>query len=96
MPLFRIHEVFPDGSLHDTGKTIECPNTDAYGSYSKEIVRALFDVYGFKNNYDSYYKPRSSDHSQTIYIAYTYVGEGPKVTWVLVKEENETKENENG
>jgi len=85
---YRIYEVFPDGSLHDTNKVISY-NRNAYS-----IVRATLEAYNFANYYDSYYKycDRPNDR---IAIYYNYLGDGHKDTWILIKEDNNEKENDN-
>jgi hypothetical protein len=84
---YRLHEVFPDGSLYDTGHIIEVSSSYCVS----DTVSLIFNVYGF-NNYNTYY--RSSDYigDTRINITYNYIVDGAKHTWVLIKEEIETKE----
>jgi hypothetical protein len=96
MPLFRIYEVFPDGSLHDTDKVIML-NTygEQHGSSSYDIVNSLFQIYGFTQYANYYHAKTNNSISKDIHIRYNYADGGLKSTWVLKEEETETKENEN-
>lgn len=93
MSEYRIHEVYPDGTLHDTNKVIECE--DLNDNNHSVIVRNALAAYGFRNSYDRYYKAKLGTHSETIVIYYNYVDGGFKDTFILFKEDNETKEDGN-
>ena len=97
MPAYRIYEVFPDGTLHDVNRIIECYDTDSYGSNSSFIIRAVFEAYGFGKAYDSYYKASAPSYGDKdkIHVTYNYLGDGNKSTWVLIKEDNNEKEENN-
>jgi hypothetical protein len=93
MPRYHINEVFSDGTLHDTGKIVECPEYDSYNNNVGIIVRAVLSTYGFGHAYDSYYKYRAGNNGiMNIYYSYQ---EGDKNTWVLIPEDNETNGDEN-
>jgi hypothetical protein len=90
--LYRIYEVFPDQTLHDTNKVIDCsPPT---GHNTSSIVNMVFETYGFGNEYTSYYKINVYDENK-FNICYNYIGDGFRDTWVLVLEEDNEKENHN-
>lgn len=83
---YRVYEVYPDNSLHDTNKKILCSKD----STNAEIIRKTFEIYGFENRYDYYYKIDSSKESQ-LDITYNYVIDGAKNTWTLIREDSETE-----
>lgn len=84
---YRVFEVYPDGTEHDTGKTIQSEgrfDRDYYGkTVIKDAVSAIFDLYGFVQ-YVGYYYARASSTQDVIRLCYNYGGEdGEKDTWIL-------------
>jgi hypothetical protein len=74
--LFRIYECYPDGSDHDTGKTIKC-------NYDYDVVMPIFQTYGFGDKYRTNYNSRQIDSN--IHISYCYP-DGLRDTWILKPE----------
>jgi hypothetical protein len=75
--LYQIYEAYPDGTLHDTSKTLSLDPVS-----SAEVLTALFSLFGFTQfvNYFSVY----FEADDSIKIK-TRFHEGLKTTWVLKK-----------
>jgi hypothetical protein len=87
---YRVFECCPDGSLHDTGKTIKrIPLKISETHRRDDFIKDVFLLYGF-TEYNTYYYVNTD--GSNINITYNYGGNmGTLNTWVL-KPETEEKE----
>lgn len=85
MPVYNVFEIYPNGSLHDTGKTVDIAD-------NKGPKEEVFKLYGFdKSSYHGYY---SSEYRNDGIVITTSFHEGRKDVWIL-KLDDEVKEKGN-
>lgn len=73
---YRLYEILADGTKHDTEKTV----STATAGFSKELVKAVFELYRFDDYYAGYYTHRA--YSEGIGVQYNF-HQGLKDVWFL-------------
>ena len=78
--VYRVYEAYDDGRREDTCKTIELDTNYT----TRDIVGAIFKLYGFDGLYQSSYYSISPVGYAELPITYGY-GSSGKLTWVLIR-----------
>ena len=85
MTTYSVMEVYPDGSLHNSGRTV---------SGEKRLLKAeVFKLYGFEGQYSHYYIQDDYGTSVRIKSTFSYAS-GYLDVWVLTPTNDETEETE--